>query len=542
MLSTIYVQIDNPWHKCLYILYNQNRYQNRSIAMFKISKRPTIQEIHALYQTEKATPIQVVQFFYNRIKETNPKLNSFLRLTEDLASQQANNCQDILESGQTFESIIKQYPLFGIPYGIKDIILIEGLEFTSASNILKGYIAPYSSTVYNRINQSMGIVMGINNMDQFAMGSSGESSAYGTTKNPFDLTRTAGGSSSGGAASVASGQVVFSLGSDTGGSIRQPASFCDVVGLKPTYGLVSRWGVMPMASSFDQVGPFTNTVYDNLLVTKVLAGVDTNDQTTIESVDLIEQLEVIIIKQNISHRHSTAVTKSIHPMRIGIPKEFYQPEGVDPAIYESLQDLLLQLKELGHKLIEIDLPLTKYAVAVYYMTMGVEVASNLERVDGIRYAKQEPIYANQFTDHRSKYFGEEAKRRIMIGTYASSAGYYDAFYNQAQKVRELARLDFQKAFQKCDIMLTPTTPEFPFVLGTKTDDPLKMYLSDVFTCGINPVKIPGLTVPMGLLKNTQSELPLPAGCQLLAPELCEDRLYELGLEIEKIIKAKNLAV
>ena len=508
--------------------------------MFTISKRPTIQEIHNLYQTKKATPLQVIQFFYNRIKETNPKLNSFLRLTEDLATEQANLCQQILDNGQSFESNIKGYPLLGIPYGIKDIILIEGVEFTSASNILKGYIAPYSSTVYQKINQAGGIVMGINNMDQFAMGSSGESSVAGATKNPFDITRTAGGSSSGGAASVASGQVVFSLGSDTGGSIRQPASFCDVVGLKPTYGLVSRWGVMPMASSFDQVGSFTNNIYDNIVVTNVLAGQDTNDQTTINSQDLTQNLDILIDKQNISQRHSTAITRTIKPMRIGIPREFYQEDGIDPLIFQALQELLIQLKDLGHSLIEVKLPLTKYAVAVYYMTMGVEVASNLERVDGIRFAKQEKNYVNQFIDHRSKYFGEEAQRRIMIGTYASSAGYYDAFYNQAQKVRELARRDFEKAFEICDIILTPTTPEFPFVLGSKTDNPLKMYLSDVFTCGINPVKIPGLTVPIGLFKHENSVM-LPAGCQLLAPELSEDRLFELGLEIEKVIKAKQVA-
>ena len=508
--------------------------------MFTISKRPTIQEIHNLYQSKKATPLQVVQFFYNRINETNPKLNSFLRLTENLATEQASQCQEIIDSGKSFETIIKEYPLFGIPYGIKDIILIEGVEFTSASNILKGYIAPYSSTVYQRINKSRAIVMGINNMDQFAMGSSGESSAAGATKNPFDMTRTAGGSSSGGAASVASGQVVFSLGSDTGGSIRQPASFCDVVGLKPTYGLVSRWGVMPMASSFDQVGSFTNNIYDNIVVTNVLAGQDTNDQTTINSQDLTQNLDILIDKQNISQRHSTAITRTIKPMRIGIPREFYQEDGIDPLIFQALQELLIQLKDLGHSLIEVKLPLTKYAVAVYYMTMGVEVASNLERVDGIRFAKQEKNYVNQFIDHRSKYFGEEAQRRIMIGTYASSAGYYDAFYNQAQKVRELARRDFEKAFEICDVILTPTTPEFPFVLGTKTDDPLKMYLSDVFTCGINPVKIPGLTVPIGLFKHENSVM-LPAGCQLLAPELSEDRLFELGLEIEKVIKAKQVA-
>ena len=508
--------------------------------MFAITKRPTITEIHKLYCDNKATPTQIVQFFVNRIKENDKKINAFFCITEEIATAQANKYDQILKDtliAKDFEGLINRQPLFGIPFALKAIILAEGEIFNASSKILNNFKAPYSSTVYSKILEAGGLLIGINNMDQFAMGSSGETCDYGIIRNPFDSTRIPGGSSAGGAASVGGGMVVFSLGTDTGGSIRQPAAFCDVVGLKPTYGLVSRFGVMPMASSFDQVGSMTNTVQDNIIVTRVIAGQDVLDQTTIDSSTLDDKLNNLISKQKLLNRKIHKINKTLKPLKIGIPKEFYG-EGIDPIIQKSLDNLIKKLAKIGHTIVDISLPLNKYAIAVYYMTMSVEVAANLERIDGIRYAAQQGNYDELFFEHRGKYFGEEPKRRIMLGTYASSAGYYDAYYNQAQKVRELARQDFIKAFESCDLILTPTTPEFPFVIGDKSNDPLKMYLSDVFTCGINPVRIPGLNVPLGLfdVKNQSETVKLPTGCQILAPELSEDKIFELALEIENLVK------
>lgn len=506
--------------------------------MFAITKRPSISEIHNLYETSKATPSQVMQFFVNRIKELDKKLNAFYSITETLATSQAQKYDQLLIQAlkdKSAEQLFIDYPLFGIPYSLKAIILAEGEVFNSSSKILDGYVAPYSSSVFKKIDKAGGMLMGVNNMDQFAMGSSGESSDYGVIHNPFDNERIPGGSSAGGAASVGGGLVVFSLGTDTGGSIRQPSAFCDIVGLKPTYGLVSRFGVMPMASSFDQVGAMTNTVEDNIIVTLVIAGRDELDQTTIDSSKLQSTLDSLLKKQKSISRKVRNLTKTVKPLRIGVPKEFFV-EGTDPQIAKAVQNLIHKLSKIGHTIVNISLPLTKYAVAVYYMTMSVEVAANLERIDGIRYASQQESYSELFFEHRNKYFGEEPKRRIMLGSYASSSGYYDAYYNHAQKVRELARQDFEEAFEDCDVMLTPTTPEFPFVIGEKSSDPLKMYLSDVFTCGINPVRIPGINIPLGFFEVSNSKHKLPTGCQILAPELGEGKIFELALEIETLVK------
>ena len=604
---------------------------------FDISSRPTIDEIHELYRTNKAKPSEVAEYFLEQIKLKNPEINAFFKATEKTARETAarldSELLEIMKPNELlpantpisdlpirFASLFGRFPLFGIPFSTKAIIQLEGEIFNASSKIMDNYKAVFSATVMEKMLESGAILVGITNMDQWAMGSSGESSDFGNIKNPFDLERTPGGSSAGAVASVAGGMAVFALGTDTGGSIRQPAAFCDVVGLKPTYGLVSRSGVMPMASSLDQVGAITNNVLDNILVNKILAGKDQKDQTTIESGELVSKLSSLILEnqnkiaqekpqnfnQNLSGNLNNQLGKNsekqnkngkngnndkvengiksgikkeiedksdsldaILPMinvqsnlgtaqnleilkiqmdnqntkldqktfRIGIPKEFYI-DGLDPIISQSLENLQKELIAKGHSLVSVDLPLTKYAVAVYYMTMGVEVAANLERIDGIRYGKQED-YQKLYFEHRGQFFGKEAKRRIMLGTYASSSGYYDAYYNQAQKVRELARRDFDKAFEVCDLILTPTTPEFPFKLGEKTEDPLKMYLSDVFTCGINPVRIPGLAVPLGLFDVPNCDHKLPTGCQILAPELGEDLIYTLALEIEEIIGNKE---
>lgn len=504
--------------------------------IFSISKRPTIAEIHSLYKESKALPSQVATFFLNRVQQTDKQIQSFYRFTEDFAKKKAEELDKILEEYKAkedthfFEKLLEKYPLFGIPYSLKSIIMAEGEVFNASSHSLNDFKAPYSSTVYEKVDSAGAILIGINQMDEFAMGASGETSYYAQTKNPFDLDRVPGGSSSGPAACVASGQVVFSLATDTGGSIRQPASFCDVVGLKPTYGLISRFGVMPMASSFDQVGPITNSVIDNLLVTKILAGKDPKDQTSLNSNDVSEKLEKILLENKLP---KDKLIKSSKPLKIGIPEGFFN-ESLDPEIKKTFEKLQAKLASLGHQLIEVKLPLSKYAIAVYYVTMTVEVASNLEKIDGIRYATQQDNFSEPYFEYRDKYFGDEVKRRIMLGSYASSAGYYDAYYNHAQKVRKLAKQDFDQAFTQCDIILSPVSPSFPFKFGEKTNDPLSMYLADVFTCGINPVRIPGISVPLGLFpfREENETTMLPVGCQLLADEKNEDIIFELAQEIE----------
>jgi aspartyl-tRNA(Asn)/glutamyl-tRNA(Gln) amidotransferase subunit A len=544
--------------------------------MFSVSKRPTIAEIHELYEQEKAMPSQVAQFFLNRAKQNDKKIQAVDNYTEDLALSQGALLDEILSQADTsqdgwFKKILEEYSLFGIPFAVKSIINVKGEVGNASSKLLNGYRPPYSATVYQKMEKAGAILVAIVKMDEFAMGSSGESSSYGVTRNPFDLTRVPGGSSSGPAAVVASGQVVFALGTDTGGSIRQPAAFCSVVGIKPTYGLVSRYGVMPMASSFDQVGPITNSVTDNIILTQILAGKDVLDQTSLNSQDLQPKLSQLL-QPSPKTRPSKKLLKTKKSLKIGIPSEFYGA-GIDPQITAALDKLKVRLQEVGHELVEVSLPLTKYAIAVYYMTMTVEVAANLERFDGIRYRGENSALQNEemFFSYREKYFGAEPKRRILLGTYASSSGYYDAYYNRASQVKELARRDMDRVFKSVDVLLTPTTPEFPFKIGQKTTDPLAMYLSDALTCGINPVRIPGLVVPLGLFdvedKSGQPRLivedrletvehedgetvhvvqeeigvevyptvKLPTGCQILGPELSEDVLFSLGLEIEQIV-------
>jgi aspartyl-tRNA(Asn)/glutamyl-tRNA(Gln) amidotransferase subunit A len=469
--------------------------------MFSISNRPTISEIHKLYIEKKAKPSQVVKFFLNRISEIDKKIFAFNIVTEDFAMKIALE-QDKLLEDNTLDKLVGLMSLFGIPFANKSIIGVEGEIFNAGSKILDNYNAAYSSTAYLNIAKAGAIMIGICNMDAHAMGSSGENSDYGVTRNPFDTSRICGGSSSGSAGAVASGQVVFSLGTDTGGSIRQPACFTDLVGLKPTYGLVSRWGTQPMASSLDQVGGFTNTVEDNIIVTIALAGKDPKDMTTIDSTATIVKLKQILdVKKN--RRVSSTPSKTLTPMRIGIPKQFYI-EGMDPQITQAIKETQNKLVAQGHTLVPLDLPIVEEALAIYYMTVSVEVSSNMQRIDGVRFAKQEFDSSHKkeemYFDQRGNNFPSETQHRIMLGAYASSAGYYDAYYNQSQKVRGLAIEQFNKAFEQCDVMLVPTSPEFPFKIGEKTTDPIKMYLSDIFTCLINPIKIPGLNVPLGLFE------------------------------------------
>lgn len=508
--------------------------------MFSISKKPTISEVHALYLNQKATPTQVFQFFLNRAKSIDKVINAVDNFTVEIGEEEAKNCDLIYEEYRdNYEKLIQDFPLFGIPYSLKANILAEKGIFNASSRILKGFESPYSSTVYKRIKTAGGILLAISNMDEFAMGSSGENCAFAKTLNPYDNSRVTGGSSSGPIAIVSSGQVVFALGTDTGGSIRQPSSFCSTVGLKPTYGAVSRYGVIAMASSLDQVGPVTQTVEDNKTVFCVIAGEDTRDQTTIDCSEMIKTIQ----SNSTQHQRTTKSIKSTkNKLKIGIPKEFYEA-GIDPLIKDGMLQLQSSLSEIGHELSQVSLPLIKNLIPVYYMIMAVEVASNLERYDGIRYKGDTSIDPKEmYYDYRGTLFGQEAQRRILLGTFASSAGYYDAYYNQAMKVKELVRKSVNDVLEEVDVLLAPITPEFAFPFGTKSDDPMTMYLSDIFTVLANPTRIPSLAIPIGLFSvpttdadGNQSSVMLPTGCQIMGKELSEDVLFSLGEEIEKIL-------
>ena len=491
--------------------------------MFTVSKRPTVEEIHALYRAGQR-PRDVIKFFLNRSQSVDKSLHAVLRYPEEHTKREVIWAEETLARYQRdyeedwAERLLAAYPLFGVPYNLKDNILVKGLRATAASKIMEGYTATYNSTVFTKLQEAGAILISQSNLDEWAVGSSTENSAYGPTKNPHDVSRVPGGSSGGPAAVVASGQAVFALGSDTGGSIRVPAAFTGTVGNKPTYGTISRFGVMPLSSSLDQIGAFTNDANDNLQITAILAGQDVRDQTTVDTTTLIERLEQLpadLAKDGAEPRR----------FRIGLPAEYYG-EGLDPQIGGAIEALQDKLRVLGHTLEEVSLPLTKYGLAVYYTTMTVETASNLQRYDGIRYGQNTP----DFVGTREEFFGDEPKRRIMLGSFASSSGYYDAYYNTAMKVREAMRRDFEKVFGTVDLLLAPTTPEFAFKFGEKTEDPVKMYLSDALVYAANLARIPALTVPLGLYE--VDGVKLPTGYQLIAPEFQDDRLYALALQLE----------
>jgi len=498
--------------------------------MFSISKRPTIAEIHQLYRTQTATPTAVTQFFLNRSKQVDTSIKAILRWTDSTAFTQAAVCDEILKNtaNSDFDTLIQSQPLFGIPYNLKDNVLVENHIATSSSKIMEQFIAPYSATIYNRIRHAGAILISQSNLDEWAVGSSTENSAFGPSKNPFDTSRVPGGSSGGPAAAVASGQAVFSIGSDTGGSIRVPAAFCDVVGVKPTYGYVPRYGIMPLASSLDQAGPFTNSVTDNAIVLSVIGGQDSNDQTTIAS--------------NTQDIRTGQIQTA--PLKIGIPREYFG-DGMNPIILNEVRIMIQKLSAAGHTIVEISLPHTQYGLAVYYTMMTVETAANLQRFDGVRYGSQwkktqdedGQLSAEVFEMHtsvRKKYFGEEPKRRIMLGTFTSSATKRD-IYDTAAKVKEKMRRDFDTAFAEVDLIVAPTTPEFPFQFGEKTNDPVQMYLSDALVYGANLCKIPAISIPLGLfLPGTEEDKKLPTGIQVMAPEHAEKLMYQLALQIESL--------
>jgi len=428
-----------------------------------------------------------------RIKKLDQKIGAFLLLTEELALGQAEKADKLLADNQNIGELI------GVPFGLKDIIVTKNIRTTAGSKILSDFIPPYSATVYEKIEQNHSVMVGKTNLDEFAMGASTENSGYKITKNPWSTDRVPGGSSGGSAAAVSADMATYAIGSDTGGSIRQPASFCGMVGLKPTYGRVSRYGLIAMASSLDQIGPVTKNVEDAAIVLNTISGFDKYDSTSVEK-EVPDYTQ--FLKENIKE------------LKIGVPKEFLGP-GVDPKVRDLINKSLKQLEGLGAKLIEATLPHTKEAIAVYYLIMPSEVSANMARFDGIRFGKD-----------RGE-FGPEVKRRIMLGTYALSSGYYDAYYLKAAKVRTLIREEFQEAFKKVDVIAGPTSPVLPFKIGERVDDPLQMYLADILTVPVNLAGLPAISIPCGLVDG------LPVGLQIIGDHWQEGKILNTAFAYEK---------
>ena len=475
----------------------------------------TIKNFYEGLKNKKFKALEIVQAFFNHIKKENEKINAYLFLNEENAIKQAENIDLKIAQGEEINF------LDGAPLAIKDNILIKDLPCTASSKILENYIASYDATVIKKLKEKNAIFLGKTNLDEFAMGSSTENSAFGPTKNPYDLERVPGGSSGGSAAAVASNMAIAALGSDTGGSIRQPASFCGLVGFKPTYGAVSRFGLIAMASSLDQIGPITKTVEDAAIIFEAISGKDDFDATSSE---LNLNFKKDILNPNI---------ENIKNLTIGLPKEYFIG-GLDKETENGLNLALENLKSLGLKFKEISLPHTKYALSCYYIIMPAEVSSNLARFDGIRYSRtyNEKSLLEIYLKNKS-LFGTETKRRIILGTFVLSSGYYDAYYKKAQQVRALILEDFKKAFEEVDIIFAPTSPTIAFKIGEKTSDPLSMYLSDVFTIPANLAGIPAISIPVKNYYKNKNELPV--GFQLMTKHFEEKNILGLGQIYEKII-------
>lgn len=450
----------------------------------------------------KTTSVELVKASLAAIAEKNPKLNALVD-TYESALEDARKSDELRAGGA------EMGPLAGIPIVVKDNILVAGKKASAGSRILENYVAAYDSTVAARLKAAGAILIGRANMDEFAMGSSTESSHFGPTRNPWDMNRVPGGSSGGSAAAVAAGFVPAALGSDTGGSVRQPASLCGVVGLKPTYGRVSRFGLMAMASSLDQIGPLTRTVEDAALIMQAIQGADPKDATTVSSPDVfVPQLEKADVKG----------------LRIGLPKEYFV-DGMDARIKAAVMDAVRVYEKAGAIIREVSLPHSEYALAAYYVNMPAEVSSNLGRFDGIRYghSAQGSSLLDTYERTRGEGFGAEAKRRIILGSYVLSAGYYDAYYRKAMKVRSLIKRDFDEAFKDVDVIIGPTSPSVAWKLGEKFGDPLTMYLSDIYTISANLASVPALSLPCGFADG------LPIGLQLHARAFNEAVLYRAGM-------------
>ncbi len=467
-------------------------------------------KIHKMLLSKEIKAIEVVSSCIKRIEEEEPKINAFITKTYDSALSDAKAIDDKIARKEAVS------PLAGIPIAIKDNICTEGLQTTCASHILEGFIPPYDATVIKRLKDVGAIIIGKTNMDEFAMGSSCEHSYFGPTRNPHNLGYVPGGSSGGSCASVSSGEACLSLGSDTGGSIRQPAGFCGVVGLKPTYGLVSRYGLIAFASSLDQIGPITKDVKDCAILLNAISGFDDKDETSLFSPKI---------------DYTANLNNDISNMKIGIPKEYFG-EGVDFEVREAVLKAIKLLEDLGVKRFEVSLPHTEYCIPTYYIIASSEASSNLARYDGVQYGlrEEEKSLFEMYKKTRSKGFGQEVKRRIMLGTYALSAGYYDAYYLKAQNVRSLIKKDFDEAFKKVDLLICPTSPTPPFKIGEKIDDPISMYLSDILTVSSNLAGNCAISIPCGKTKEG-----LPIGFQIIGPHLSESTILSLAHKIERLV-------
>lgn len=467
----------------------------------------TIKGLNKKLISKEISVLDLVDFYKKQIEEKNKEINAYLEVFDDI-DVQVQKAQEMIDNG-------KGTVLTGIPVSIKDNIFIKGHRVGASSKILDNYIAPYNATVINKLKDAGVVFLGRVNMDEFAMGGSTESSAYGVTRNPCDTNRVPGGSSGGSAASVAMSGAVFSLGSDTGGSIRQPASFTGLVGLKPTYGRVSRYGLIAMASSLDQIGPITKNVDDAQIVFDFIKGIDKNDSTT-------------YLPENIS-----SAKKPV----IGIPYEILK-EGVDEDVLKNFNESVDKLKEIGYQVKDISLPYLKYSLALYYILMPAEVSSNMARFDGVRFGlhKDAGSVIEDYFKTRGDGLGKEVRRRIMLGTYVLSSGYYDAYYSKAQKVRKLLTEDFIKAFNDVDIIATPTSPVLPWKFGEKSKDPLTMYLADIFTVSANLSGIPAISVPSGhALKDSVS---LPVGIQFMTNHFREDIIFDVSKKFENKVNGR----
>ncbi len=464
--------------------------------------RDTVEALRA----KRISSVELTQFYLERIEALEPQIHAFLHLDPERALQQAAACDRLREQADDPATLP---PLLGVPLAVKDVLTVRGMPCTCGSRILEGFVPPYNATAVQRLLDASVIIVGKTNTDEFAMGSSTENSAYGPTYNPWDPSRVPGGSSGGSAAAVAARMVPAALGTDTGGSVRQPASFCGVTGLKPTYGRISRYGLVAYGSSLDTVGTLTLTAADAALLFPIMAGFDPRDATSMD----VPVPEISLPQE-----------PDLAGIRIGVPKEYFI-EGLQPTVAQAVHRAIAHLESLGAQIQEISLPHTPYAVPVYYIIAPSEASANLARYDGIRYGPRiegETMW-DIFYKTRGRLFGPEVKRRIMLGTYALSAGYYDAYYAKAQKVRTLFRQDFQQAFQQVDLIAAPVAPSTAFPVGSKTEDPLAMYLEDIFTLPANLAGVPGIAFPVGF-----DEQGLPIGMQLMAPPFQEDRLLQVA--------------
>ncbi len=469
----------------------------------------TIHEINQLVKDREITLSDVTKSVTDRINAVEEKVDAYLDLQTDAALEAAE------AADRCFEENGKKGVLEGIPYALKDNICTKGITTTCASKILGNFVPPYNAEVYDRLNAEKGILLGKVNMDEFAMGSSTENSAYKITKNPWDTTKVPGGSSGGSAVAVAADMAYYTLGSDTGGSIRQPASFCGVVGLKPTYGLVSRYGLVAFASSLDQIGPFTKDVEDAAVVLNAIAGHDAKDSTSL----------------NIDKKDYTQNLKDgVKGMKIGVAQAF-MGEGLQPEVRAAMEEAIAVYKALGAEIVDVSFEYLDYALSAYYIISSAEASSNLARYDGIRYGVRAEEYSDLidlYRKTRTQGFGKEVKRRIMLGTYALSSGYYDAYYKKAMQVRTMIMDDFKNVFSGCDLLLTPTAATTAFGIGEKTDNPLEMYLTDIYTVPVNIAGIPGISVPCGF-----DAKGMPIGMQLLGPALSEDKILQAAFAFER---------